>query len=87
MIRVIAEEQLKGDDPKVTLYKRLRSVGETIQFYEDDKERTYIKIGHFFCEIEVDDDGHLKVMLGEKHLEKNVRVEWKKLGTKPRAFA
>ena len=74
----IAEEQLKGDDPKVTLYKRLRSVGETIQFYEDDKERTYIKIGHFFCEIEVDDDGHLKVMLGEKHLEKNVRSEYRK---------
>ena len=83
----IAETQWEGDDPKITLYRRLRSVGETIQLYEDADEKLFIKTGMFYREIEIDDDGHIATLLGRSYLENNVRVEWKKLGTKPRAFA
>ena len=83
----IAEEQLKSDDPQITLYQRLRSVGETIQLYEDADEKLFIRIGNFFREIEIDDNGHLKSMLGRNYLIKDVTVKWKKLGRKPRAFA
>ncbi|MXV74494.1 hypothetical protein F4Z99_09465 [Candidatus Poribacteria bacterium] len=83
----IIEPQWKGADPKITLYRVLRSVGETIQLYEDVNKNTYIKIGNFFCQIEIDDDGHLATMLGDKHLDQNVEVQWKKAGSKPRAHA
>ena len=83
----IAEKQLKGEDPKITLYRLLRSVGEIIQLYEDADGKTFIKVNNFFREIEIDEDGHLGSMLGRNYLERNVRVEWKKLGAKPRAFA
>ena len=80
----IAAAPVKGH---ITLYKRPLSVGESIQLYENAEGDTFIKTGNFYRQIEIDDDGHLAAMLGESYLDIEVRVEMKKYGKRPRAFA
>ena len=80
----IAAEPVKGH---ITLYKRLLSVGESIQLYENAEGETFLKAGNFYIQIEIDDDGHLAAMLGESYLDVEVRLEMKKYGKMPRGFA
>ena len=70
-------KQIHRDENKITLYKRLRSVAEVIQLYEDADGAIFIKTGNFYREIEIDDDGHLATMLGRAFLVENVRIEHK----------
>lgn len=82
--------RLISDSVKVTLYKVPRSVGQRIQFYEDTQigeGNTYIKVGHFYREVEIDEDGHFSTMLGYSHLETDVTIKPKKYGRRPRGFA
>ena len=81
--RIIAEPT-KGH---ITLYKRLRAVGEPIQLYENAEGETFLKAGNFYRQIEIDDDGHLAAMLGESYLDVEVRLEMKKYGKMPKGFA
>lgn len=81
------DNQLYKDEDSITLYRRLRAIGEPIQRYEDADGKTFIKTGNFFREIEIDADGHLATMLGRCFLETNVRIENKKYPPAPRSFA
>ncbi len=83
-------EEIRSDDTEITLYKTLRAIGQKVQIYEDTQVgdgATYMKVGHFYKEVEIDDDGHLKTMLGNSYLETNVRIQHKKFPPKPRSFA
>ena len=81
------EKALYKDEDGITLYRRLRSVDEKIQLYEDADGKMFIKTGNFYREIEIDADGHLETMLGRAYLCENIRIEFKKLGREPRGFA
>lgn len=83
-------KEIHSDDRKITLYKTPRSIGQKVQIYEDTEVgdgTTYIKVGHFYKEVEIDDDGHFKTMLGGSYLETNVYIQHKKFPRMPRSFA
>lgn len=79
-------ESIKGSDPKITLYRILRSVGESIQIYEDDDGNNFIRDGNFYRRFRIDDQGHLHSE-HECHLFMNVTVKNKKFPPKPNSFA
>ena len=81
------EKQVWKDEDSITLYRRLRAIGEPIQRYEDADGKTFIKTGNFYREVEIDEDGHLATMLGRCFLATNVRIENKKYPPPPRGFA
>ena len=64
---------IKGDDPKITLYYHKKHDNERIQIYEDERGYIYLKDGHFYRGFYIDENGHLESRC-VSHLETKVKL-------------